>query len=293
MTVRYTPIQVQAPEDVASSGLARWMFFGLNGAGKTTLLSTIPPEVPTLVISADEENVDILRGMKHIKVIKITRWSQLGEVYQMLLTKLADPDVVSGKKRFFKCVAFDTWTRIQALARNKIVGYEPIDGGAEALKYIDRAPTLPKGFENWQQIGALAGEWMRNFCRLPIHAIFLAQEEKLDPKSENDDVRVQMALTKWAVTEAMTALKLVGRLYVSLEDSEGNVLDALDDKFQIREDVREVRKLLVGSHPIYKTKGDTQRLGYVVREPTWDKLSRALFVDPVPVTTTSKEGTPA
>lgn len=278
MSMRYPPIEIQTPEQVATAGLARWMLYGLNGSGKTTFLSTIPTDVPTWVISADEENVDVLRGLKHVKVTKIARWNQIGEIYQRAATALADPDVVSGKKKWFKCIAFDTWTRIQVLARNKIVLYEPA-GPADAVKYIDRAPTLPKGYEAWQQIGALAGEWMRNFCRLPIHTIFLAQEEKYDPKGGNDALRVNAALTKTALVEAMTALKLVGRLYVSLEDEEGNALGELGalDPLHIPEDAREVRKLLVGKHPTYATKGDTRRLGYVVRDPSWAKLERALL----------------
>lgn len=278
-TTRYPPIEIKNPEDVATAGLARWGFYGLNGVGKTWFTRSIPSDLPTLVVSADEENVDPLRGFAHIKVAKITRWNQIGDLYDRLQKLYADPDVKSGKKRAFKVIVFDTWTRVQQLARNKIMVYEPA-GAEDASRYIDKIPSLPKNYEHWQTIGALAGEWMRNFETLPAHLIFLMQENKYDPKSSTDHVAIQADLTKYALTDVMTTLKLVGRLYVDLEDKEGRVIGELDGgSTVIHEDAREVRKLLVGKHPVYRTKGDTTKVGYVVREPTWEKLSKALLVE--------------
>src|SRR6266487_3260913 len=105
------PFRLLKPENVASAGLAKIGIFGDNGSGKTTLLSTIPPSLPTLVVSADEENVDPLRGLDHVRVVKVTEWDQLRGVLQFLAKDPKNP---------FKVLAFDTWTRMQALAINQV-----------------------------------------------------------------------------------------------------------------------------------------------------------------------------
>lgn len=273
-----TSIQLLKPEEVASSRLARWGIYGKNGAGKTYFLRSIPQELPTLVVSADEENVDPLKGLPHIRVVKVNRWSDVTDVFLYLQDKFRDPDIASWKKPFFRVIAFDTYTRIQGLALNFIVGYDIAKPGEEA-KYVTQAPRLPKGYDAWQQIGALAGEWMRYFQRLPIHTIFLFQETTRPPKTEYDDIETGPALTPQALYVAKDTLKIVGRLYV-VPDAQG---DGGADDLTLHNPMRDIvphrkekRMLLVGSHERYFAKGPTHILGYTVEDPTWDKLAVTL-----------------
>lgn len=306
------------PEQVVSAGLARWGWYGPNGAGKTDLLSTCP--LLSLIVSADRENVDPFRGKRNFFVYKIGHWDQLADIlkmfqqpgkhqgyrdwlraaaqdpayYPILGAKLQDPDVKAGRKSVFDMLAFDTWTRVQALAVNKIVGYDIVKPGQEA-EYIGRAPKLPRGYEQWQQIGAMAGEWMGYFESLPVHVVFTFQELKREAKTELDVPEIGPAMTPEALKTVRDSLKMVGRLYVDLADPKANGVAPTQDAAQaapgieinvpdtnaaeslraINPSTVETRMLLVGKHPLFFSKGDSRKLGYVVREPTWDKLARA------------------
>lgn len=292
MTAPQAPPKLHIPsaEQVATSGLARWGIYGLNGTGKTTFLSTIPADIPAWVISADDENVKPLKGLTHVKTPKITHWDQLGDYYELVRKAYAsEPRAWEKFPGVPRLVAFDTWTRIQALAANKIAGYTPAEAEL-AIKYISRAPGLPKGYEAWQQIAALSGEWMRYFERLPIHLIFLFQEQEKEPKEGSviQEPKIGPMLTPAAIQHAKDTLDIVGRLYVTTEKKGGNGQGEIKLDVQalasgrppslrdIDEDVVETRKLLLGQHPLYVTKGDTKKLGYVVSDPTWAKLAESL-----------------
>lgn len=301
-------LQVRRPEEIISATLARWGFYGENGVGKTTILRSIPSNIPTLVASADDENVKPLRGRPHIQVAKITRWIDLAEILEMfqnpggsalyketlkdmmrdpdqkavLQAAMADPEVKAMRRPIWKALAFDTWTRVQALAINKLVGYDLIAPGQE-VQYIERAPKLPKGWDDWQQAGALAGEWMRYFERLPVHVIFLFQEQLYRPKREDDPLQIGPAMTNEALKHVRDTLEIIGRLYVEVSTSEAESTNdplvgasGAESLRTIHENAKETRKLLIGKHGLYFTKGDSATLGYVVESPTWDKLAVTL-----------------
>lgn len=265
------PLQILRAEDVASSGLAKLGVFGANGVGKTRLLSTVPPSIPTLVVSADQENVDLLRGLGHVRVIKVNQWDELQGILSYL-----------GKTQHpFKHVAFDTWTRMQALAVNRVVNYSPrsID---EAMQFVTRVPTTPKGYDAWQNVGALAAEWMGYFLQLPMHVTFIMQQmgRKEDRNDPDENARIVPALTPWALRRALEALKMIGYLYVEDASQAGTVAaDPLNlaagttNPYAINPNTQEVRKMLIGQHPLYATKGPTHKLGYLIEDPTWDKLA--------------------
>lgn len=264
------PLQISKAEDITSAGLARWGLYGENGVGKTTFLRSLcrcedgkpdPHCVPTLVVSADQENVKPLRGAKHIRVAKLDQWQQLKDVLLF----------VKSDKCPYKALAFDTWTRLQALAINMVIGYEP-KTDEEVLKFIVSAPKIPRGFEAWQQVGALSAEWMRYFMRTPLHVIFLLQEQG---KEEDGETKVGPALTRSALVAAKESLELVGRLYVEQEGGSDLNLEETSTK-GIDIGTKEVRKLLLGKHPRYFAKGPTHLLGYVVDNPDWPTLAKSL-----------------
>lgn len=274
-------ITIQTPEEVASSGLARWGLYADNGVGKTTLLASIPPEIRTLVVSADDENVKPLKGHSHIKVVKVSKWNDLADIFQLFSKAYQDPDIISGKKPFFRCLAFDTYTRIQRLAVNKVVGYELLKPGDE-VQYIDRIPKLPQGWDGWQRVGALAEEWLRYFCRLPVHTIFVFQEQERFEKGEEGGSKIGPAMTPYALAGIKDALEIIGRMYVEVSAGSGGAPDPLVpaeksvEGKKIHEDAKEVRKLLIGKHDRYITKGPTHKLGYVIDQPTWADLAKSL-----------------
>lgn len=272
--------------EVTTSRLARWGLFGRNGAGKTTFLSTIPKDYPTWVLAADNENMDPLVGHEHIKTPILREWKQMGDYYEMVRKAYSvHPRAWEKFPGIPRVVAFDTWTRMQALAANMLTKYTPAEFEV-AQKYIETAPRLPKGWEAWQQIGALASEWMRNWERLPVHLIFLFQEQEKESRegSELSVPKIGPMMTPLAVQAAKDTLKIIGRLYVVTEKAGGDdkiafnpaQASAATSLREIDEDVTERRKLLLGEHPLYVTKGPVSKLGYVVTEPTWAKLAASL-----------------
>lgn len=278
---------LQRPEEIVSSGLARWGIYGENGVGKTTFLTTIPThELPLLVVSADDENVKPLRGMQNVAIAKVTRWDDLAEVLKLLQDGLLlrdgrpDPDVLSGKKKFFRVVAFDTWSRLQGLAIHKVTGYEIARPGQE-INYLTHVPKTPRDFREWGQVGALSSEWARYFMRLPIHTIFLFQENTREPKFEGDPIVTAPALTPEALRGIKEALELIGRLYVvRKEPGDGLPVSPADRLRQIDPTTIERRMLLLGKHERYFAKGPTHALGYVVEDPTWARLAASLSAAP-------------
>lgn len=265
-------LQPRPAEDVYSSALARWGIFGRNGVGKTTFLGTIPEDIPTLVASCDAENVKPLAGKPNVLVSKVSEWQDLDDILELARAL----EVRAKRSGVTACVAFDTWSRMQGMCMNHMAGFKLVEPGQEA-KYILEAPRLPRGYEPWQQIGALMGTWMEYFMRLDVHLIFLLQEMDRHPQHEADILVTEPVLTPSALARCFDSLEMVGRLYVDLQSGK-DILDAVDDgaKRGIDPNAKEVRRLLLGHHPRYRTKGDTKNLGYVVEEPTFDKLAVTL-----------------
>lgn len=282
------PLEIAAPEAVVSASYARWAIYGLNGTGKTTFLSSIPRSVgPVLVASVGVENVKPLLGHPHIQVVKIREWADLFELISNLRKGLEDPRVRSGEKPFWKVLAFDTWTRLQGVAAKSIAGWKPPTDIQDLQRVLMQAPKTPRGFEAWQQIGELSNQWIDYFEQLPIHLVFLFQEELRTPTAGAGEKAIQTGptkigpmLTPAAVSGVMNSTELVGRLYVEID---GEEVDLDEDGLtwraagrRINPAAKEVRRLLIGQHHLYRTKGPTARLGYVVTDPTWEKLAASL-----------------
>jgi hypothetical protein len=256
----------QKAEDLVDVGYARAGIYGENGAGKTTFLSTIPPDIQTLVLSANNENIKPLRGRPHIRIAKITRWDDLYDYYLSLK---------KGNHKY-QCIAVDTETRMQALAGLKISGQEVKPG--EEVKWLQSAPRLGKGYDYWDSVGSLCAEHVRLLCGLPMHVVLLFQEMTRTPKLENDLLETGPAVTPAALREIKTTLEILGRLYVETEEGEDGelMIDEGGEAAQLRRinfRTVEKRRLLLGKHPRYFAKGPTEQLGYCIENPTWASLA--------------------
>ncbi len=298
-------VKLMRPEDAVRADKLAIGIYGDNGMGKTRFVSTIDPTIPTLVVSGSEEPLlKPLGGKSHIWSVSIQTWAELGEVYNLASTpgappallemlkdstekdpgrkeviqaRIKDPRFRSKVEPFFGCIAIDTWTRLQALALAAITGQEPPEEGTEA-EFISEAPRLPKGFDAWQKIGSLTAEWMRYFVRLPIHKVFLFQEQDRHPKFEGDGEVVTLpALTPAAIPTAKEILELLGRLYVVLEGGESAVLGDKQPKI-VNLEPKEVRYLFIGKDGRYFAKGDTEAFGVrAIRDPDWGKIASVML----------------
>ena len=249
----------------------RMGIYGPNGAGKTTFASTIPDTERVLYISVDDENIRPVVHLKHFRVVKVRKWDHLLLVYQGLVAQ-----------KGITAVVWDTWSRIQDLAVGKVTGYEPSDP-AKLSQYINQIPRSPSGWAGWGQVGALCSEWQRNFNMLPMHMLYLLQEQDRRREVEQD-VYTAPRLTPEALKGIRDSLEILGRLYVDLappdtKDNQEVPTFSVDGPAADRIDpnVREIRRLFIGQHERYIAKGPTDILGRVIDNPTWAKVVPPLF----------------
>lgn len=289
MTALTIPSGFLKAEDLASLMTVRWGIFGRNGRGKTWFLRSLPDNLVWLYVTVGHE-----RGLrtvsdklwipgtkrqpgKNLIPYVLNRFNDLQALLETVDT-MVDKGLLQG-------MAWDTVSRVQDLAIGKVMNYEPTKPGSEK-EYIDRIPKTPKGYDHWDQVGALTLEWLRYFNRRPLHQIWLMQEQDREVKYD-ENVQTVTRLTPGCYRGLYDDLELIGRLYVEVggHEVEGEVTEApvsMDallkeggvDKYKqdIDPDATETRKLFIGAHDRYLCKGNTAVLGRVISEPTWDKL---------------------
>ena len=265
------PLTILQPKDILALDHVRMGVYGRNGTGKSTLASTL--NLNTLVVSVDDENVRPYMGKGNMRVAKIRRWTDVMDVY----------DIIASPKSGIQALVWDTWSRIQDLALGHICGYEPSDP-AKLRAYIERIPKSPQDWRGWNQVGALCSEWQRNFNLLPVHALYLMQENDREQRYD-DSVQTGPRLTPYALMGIRDSVEILGRLYVDVDTGpEGGdeeappIIDLEGGKSStIPENAREVRKLFIGQHDRYLAKGPTHVLGRIVKDPTWPKLTEPLL----------------
>jgi hypothetical protein len=292
------------PEDMVLADKLALGIYADNGVGKTHFVTTIK-DFPVMVANCNgEPGLKALLGHPNIWVMPVQNWTDLGEVFEIVSNygisdklkkrladsiaddparkeivkkRLADPAFKEGREPFFGAVAIDTWTRMQALATAHVTG-QPIPEIGDEVKFLEQAPKLPKGYDAWQQVGALTGEWMRYFIRLNLHKIYLFQLQDRHPKFEGDgEVVTGPALTPTALYTAKEILEILGYLYVLLEKEEGGIDLENRQPRTIDLDVEETRVLFIGKDPRYFAKGPSHILGRAIKNPTWNNIYSAII----------------
>ena len=269
------PIEILKQTEIVSLTHLRAGIYGRNGTGKSTLAASITG-LNTLVVSVDDENIRPYLNKPNIRIAKIRRWRDVMDVY----------DIVSYPKANIQAVVWDTWSRIQDLALGHVCAYDPADP-QKLRDYIERIPKTPDGWKGWGQIGALCSELQRNFNVLPIHGLYLMQEQDREQR-ETDATTMQTGprLTPYALAGIRDSVEILGRLYVEVESAptDGEAPEApsfdLDSKTpstHIPEQAREVRKLFIGQHPRHLAKGPAHLLDRLVRDATGAKLTVPVF----------------
>lgn len=260
------------PESVVSSAYARWLIYGPNGAGKSTLAATIPR--PMMVISALGENMapyapaNIVKvngvEMPDVVINEVGDWDQIHETFMMLRTG----------KTPFKSVVFDTLTRIMGFYLNKLAGVSL--SGDQVISYLKSSPTRKAAnFDTWRDLGEQSVRTVMLYNQLPMHTLYLAQEDTKQVGHEVDVIETAPVLSPASWKGVKDIVHLVGRLYVA-EDNAGSMLVPTDNVRAINPNRKDKRMLLVGQHDRFFSKGDSQTLGYCVENPCWDNLSKVL-----------------
>ena len=248
-------------EKLVSADKARWLIYGDNGVGKSTLLATV--EGKGLVVSAQGENIKPYRGHPNITVAQVSAWDDIVGLYTQLQKRGSTPG--------FDWIGFDTLTRLLGFGLEKVTGV--VRTPEQMLAYFKNPPKSARGYDAWNDVGFLGREMVDLYQQLPLHVIWLCQEETVQPKFENDILRtIPLLAGNVAWKGVKDILEICGRLYVEgseYADGVGNARD-IDPHFE------EVRRLLIGKHPRYFTKGPTHVLGYTVEAPTWKNLAPSI-----------------
>jgi phage nucleotide-binding protein len=136
-----------------------WAVYGRSGTGKTTFASTFPK--PILLLDIEDHGTSSIADVAGIDVISITRWSEFGEVYDL---------VTDNKyKTKYKTIVFDTISQMQLIGANHVLAKK-------------RKPTVIQidwgtmTMQDWGDLGAMMKEQITLFRNLPLEVVFLAQE---------------------------------------------------------------------------------------------------------------------
>jgi len=285
------PLTFNRPKAVVNALLARWMIYSRYGRGKTTFLASIPPDLPVHLVNTPTENIKPVSHLDHFTATPLVEWDQMKDLFLLHRGKtmmkdrktgfyVPDPDYVEGRSRWARVLAFDTLSKLQALAAMKARGIK-VDPD-EAYELMVKLQKSGKDYNFWDNVGDMVTEAVNDFNQLPLHTIWLAQEEDKDPRFEHSSPTVTgPMLTPKALKGVMPIVELAGRLVVASESSDEDSLEIRDSgtkSYEINTQTKEVRWLLLGQHDRYLTKGPTHVLGYAIRNPTWAKL--AVSLDP-------------
>ena len=122
-------------------------------------------------------------------------------------------------------------------------------------------------------------ELVIQFNELPLHLVWLCQESTIQPKFDHDIIQTVPLLPGNAAWKGIKdVVEICGRLYVEGgEHPDGLATTGRD----IDPNFVGTRRMLIGKHPRYFSKGPTHLLGYTIENPTWAKLLPGLTWKPM------------
>lgn len=214
-----------------------YVFYGRSGTGKTTISSTFPK--PLLLLDINDQGTDSIADIKDIKVMEVSQWSDVEDVYWWLQKNPNE----------FKTVVIDTVTQMQGLAIEKVMANNKKD----AAKSGDWGSMSRR---EWGDVAQLMKTWVVNFRNLPMEVIFLAQERVFNIDEDNDT----------NVDENLLMPEVGPRLSPSVASTLNAAVSVICNTFcRIREYEKEIKGkkvikrnteycLRVGPNPVYITK---------------------------------------
>jgi phage nucleotide-binding protein len=135
--------------------------------GKTRFCASAPN---VLIIDCDEKGTDSTRDDLNPRVIRITRWSEINDIYWYLQS--GDHD--------FESVAIDTVSGLQTLAMNFVLG-------EDVARDASRDPDQPSQ-RVYQKVTQLMKTQITNFRNLPLNVIFTAHTRTKEQGEGEDEI---------------------------------------------------------------------------------------------------------
>jgi len=149
--------------------------------GKGLVIDVPIVEGGTMVLSDKADRIDVFQA---------SRWEDLHDIEQYLRYE----------SHGYSWVGVDTITATQVLAVRKTIHERELSADAHII-------SMPE----WGKVGELAGEFYLRFRQLPLHVIFLAQEQMRD--GEGGMPEYQPSISPGSLLKLQPAMFLMGRLY--------------------------------------------------------------------------------
>jgi len=147
------------------------VLYGKPGTGKTTLAASFPQ--PALLIDISEKGSDSVRDVKGLKVIRVTEWDELEQLYWYLL---ANPDDI-------KSVILDTMSYAQELAIKCVLEQH---GKGTGEGQLGGWGTMTKGM--WGEVSSKLKPFITNMRDLEeMNVVFIAHDRVFNADDEDDN----------------------------------------------------------------------------------------------------------
>lgn len=179
---------------------------GPVGAGKTTLASSMPGRGLIIDVPTTEGGSFVIpeERAKRIKGVTVEAWTDLAEVYWALAKK--DEEALPGVSQL-DWVAVDSITGLAQLAKEDVISHR--DPRTRAVH-----PSVPT-LQEWGFIGAMVGQKVPEFQRLPYAKIWIAQERRHGGYDDDPGpVQIGPSVTRAALLMLVPPMTLIGRLSV-------------------------------------------------------------------------------
>lgn len=185
-----------------------WVIYGKNGTGKTTLLSTLEN---VLILAVEDGTLSIRDKAKNAKKIKIDSWDKVEAVYWLLKNgeyKVEGIEIPVGKGKFLvKSIAIDTITRLSEVCMRSVVLGE--DSSSSEKDVIKR--TL----KDWGEMSEKIRFWLQKFEELPLHRVWLFQEQSNSEEVDTDEFSIYPAINKSLRTYVLSEADIIARTYIA------------------------------------------------------------------------------
>lgn len=188
--IRTIAERISAPSPQAAFIVAT--IYGKGGVGKTSLLATMPGRGLVIDIPQVEGGTFVLADEAgRIDVFQASTWADFSGAYKYL----------RDEKHAYKWVAIDSITAAQVLGKRKTLSERDLAADPHAISQQD-----------WGKIGELNAELYYRYCTLPMHVIFIAQEQ-LKGSGDDGALEYSPSISPASLTALQPRQTLIGRLY--------------------------------------------------------------------------------
>lgn len=241
-----------------------FLFYGRSGTGKTTLGGTFPK--PILLVDMGEKGTDSVADVDGLKVLRITDWDELVEIYESLR------DTNHG----YKSVIIDALPGVQRAA---------ISEAKRIMRKKESDQSSQRDMGEATRLMNVVLHDYRDLKELGINVAFNAHDRIRENDSDSDDAiapEVGPNIMPGISKALMGAVDVIGVTFIRVQKEKKKL--GVDTKRQVDYCLR------VGPHEVYNTKIRVPKgkpIPELIVDPTYAKIKSVVKGE----TSTPKKGT--